>query len=522
MSIHLNRAQDLLNGKVYIHSSVEEKNLDSEIWNVDLSNKTYQLYAHSLTMVNYLTNAFLETDNTEYLLYANKFYNTWLETKHKSKFVWHEHPVATRLKNIILLLKHRQQFQSVSSKDLEIIREHIEYLLIDDNYRENNHGIMMDRALGEILKDLPQVLNDLKEIIIKTVKDRSQNAILRDFSSKGLHLENSPDYHRLTTKWLLNIEENLNMEGESLDKKYLERLNKALKLDAIIVKPNKRYPIVGDSSDGQFKKEKSFNNFVDREAGRVILHNRGKRSQLAFISGYGSKGHKHYDDLSFTFHDGKKDIFNDSGKYNYKTKDPIRKHVVSTLGHNSLSVYKENYSLSNDKKIMKQIGIESFNDKSEYYVVKGFNKSYEGLLLERTIIFFKTNTIIILDQFTSKNQNTIAVNFNLGLGVKAEEIGKGKYRIKSDKTYILESHINRFTSVLLNDSNSTPCKISNKFNQYESNQRILYRQKTKKGEFLTSIINEKDELRNLSFDGKILNLELNKKKYNINLDKGIV
>src|SRR5699024_488993 len=118
-------------------------------------------------------------------------------------------------------------------------------------------------------------------------------------------------------------------------------------------------------------------------------------SQLTFISGYGSKGHKQFDDLSFIFFDGNEVVFNDSGKYNYDLKDPIRKHMISPLAHNSLSLYKENYTVSNNMKAKEAVFINHTKSHKYYKLVQGVNNSYPNLKLVRTLIYFYDNTLLI-------------------------------------------------------------------------------------------------------------------------------
>lgn len=510
-------SNELLEGDVFIHVSVGYASKKEEFWNQKLENKTYQIYANSLTFLKYLTEQYIESNDTIYLDEAEELLCRWIESKHLSNFVRHEQPIAARLNNILRYSQSRYP-DNIPTDILEIVEDHIRFLLDDKNYRKNNHGIMMDTSLSGTLKFIPKSLKYIEQSIINKVISRSQEAIDRDFSPKHLHLENSPDYHRLTVRWLHVVEKNLNQVGSTLGESYVKKLEKAATLDAIISMPNLRYPIYGDSSDGTFKGIKKYEDFIDKKAGRAILQNEKEKSQLTFIAGYGTKGHKHYDDLSFIFYDGNQILFNDSGKYNYNKNDKIRKHVISPLAHNSLSIYKKNYTISNKKSDQENIYIENYFLSEKYKIVKGVNESYPDTKLTRYIAVLENNTIIIYDKFNSKNQNTIAVNFNLGLNITATHLERGKYLIEGVNNHVLQSHAGKYTSVILNDSELTPCKISNKFNKYESNQRILYRQKTRKGFFLTTISKEDDVIEVIEFNENNLILKSNNQTYNISFD----
>lgn len=518
MLSNIDFANDALDGKIFIHASVGYITKNDDIWNTNLKDKTFQIYVHSLPMLRYLVQSYNETKNEAYLSESFFYFKQWKQVNHSSKYVWHEQSVASRLRYFILLSNVVRDNDEILKEELDFeIRKHAEFLLDDNNYRENNHGIMMDRALSNCLPSLSPRYDDLKKEITKIVKLRAKNALNRDFSYKKLHLENSPDYHRLTTIWLSEIENNLNSIGESLGVEYKNQLETSSKIDSIVASPTLRYPIMGDSSDGRFKGEKSYDNFVDYEAGRAIVHNRKYKSQLTFISGYGSKGHKHYDDLSFIFHDGKEYVLNDSGKYNYKKNDPIRRHLISPLAHNSLSKYNELYTLSNLHDEKSKVYLSSFKEFPTYYKLEGWNKSYEKLELNRIIIYFKNNSIVIIDNFNSNEQNTVAVNFNIGLNITVEKKSHSEFNLKGKSEYVLKSHHGTFTSVLLNDSKTTPCKISNRFNKYEENNRILLRQKTRNGSFVTSITPKSHEIKDVNFSNNILTLLLNEEFVEINL-----
>lgn len=510
-------SEELLNGEIFIHTSVGYVSKQDDFWNQNLSNKTYQIYVHSLSFLKYLSEAYAKTNNTAFLIAGEKLLYRWINTEHKSKYIMHEQSVAARVNNILRFSQY--QYKNNISEDLiETVKKHIDFLLDDQNYRENNHGIMMDTSLSGTLKYIPKSLKYIEEDIISKVKIRSKKAIDRDFSSSNLHLENSPDYHRLTVRWLNKIEKNLNLVNQTLGKKYIGKLTDASKLDGIIAMPNLRYPIYGDSSDGTFKGEKTYIDYVDREAGRAVLQNKKNKSQLTFISGYGSKGHKHFDDLSFIFYDGNEVLFNDSGKYNYDKKDRIRQHMVSPLGHNSLSIYKENYRITSLESDKTGITIDGYIINDDYKIIKGINRNYNETELIRYMVILNDDTIIIYDKFDSASQKSIAVNFNLGLNVWPSTISRGTYLLEGVEKYILKSHFGKFTSVILNDSNLTPCKISNRFNTYESNHRILFRQKTRKGFFLTSLSRHENNFEIIKFNHENLTVQSNNKVYEINLE----
>lgn len=77
----------------------------------------------------------------------------------------------------------------------KLIIKHCVFLADDINYKTNNHGILMDESLfSASFYITDKVVRDLYNNI---ALNRVKLAMYRDFSRKGLHSENSPEYHRM-------------------------------------------------------------------------------------------------------------------------------------------------------------------------------------------------------------------------------------------------------------------------------------------------------------------------------------
>src|SRR5699024_8843949 len=98
MENFLDHANNALDNKLFISNSVGIVNGNEEIWNLKLENRTYQVYAHSLLMVYYLTEAYNATLDEKYIKLAQTYLSSWMRKKHKSRYIWHEYPTLSRLK----------------------------------------------------------------------------------------------------------------------------------------------------------------------------------------------------------------------------------------------------------------------------------------------------------------------------------------------------------------------------------------------------------------------------------------
>ena len=182
--------------------------------------------------------------------------------------------------------------------------------------------------------------------------------------------------------------------------------------------------------------QKKYNNFVDIQAGIVIFQDLNKNDSklstwMSFTCGYGSKTHKHHDDLSFTLFWKGKDIFVDSGKYNYDKNNKYRQYITSPLAHNTITIEGLSYEL--DKPIVdrKKITITDFVSNSVYDLVKGKNINYKGREIYRTFVFVKPDIIIIFDKIWGASENRGLQLFNLAPHIEILEIKNNHLHIKS-------------------------------------------------------------------------------------------
>src|SRR5699024_3275853 len=124
----------------------------------------------------------------------------------------------------------------------DILNSHCNFLYDEDNYKNNNHGIMMDNAL---LTASYFSENINKNFYIEKAFYRLKYAINRDFTRKGLHLENSPEYHRLVLNLLSKSQYIMSILDLKFDVETNRILYRAKKVSSYIIKPDKIYPLIG-------------------------------------------------------------------------------------------------------------------------------------------------------------------------------------------------------------------------------------------------------------------------------------
>src|SRR5699024_7926752 len=229
--------------------------------------------------------------------------------------------VSARIRKIIDFQNSRTNVKLSKRIYKKLLEMHCDYLYNDKNYKNNNHGIMMDESL--IIASIHISNKDLREIYLNKAFLSIKVALYRDFTRKVVHLENSPEYHLLVLKLFKRIQDHLENTNFSFDKEMKDILKRAELYRHYIIKPDGKFPMIGDTGTIQNKKiKKMFTDFIDYEAGIAIIHNKNyitnsDSTYLTLSAGYKSLTHKHKDDLSINLFLNGRDVLIDSGKYNY-------------------------------------------------------------------------------------------------------------------------------------------------------------------------------------------------------------
>lgn len=477
----------------------------------DSNANTYQTYLHSLSIVNAMTIISKADGNEKLQENARDIIMDWHNTDHSkgNNFAWKEHPVSSRLNYIIDFQDFSENFK-INDKDFnEIISDHCDFLYTERNYKFNNHGLMMDYSL----------LNASKYISDKTQKTmytdkalyRIRYALRRDFTRRGIHLENSPEYHRMVLMIFRKIERKLKELRIPLGKQEKEILDLADQFKNIMIQPNQLYPIIGDTGTISDKRIiKNYNDFIDSEAGIAVIHNENKKdneksTMLTFKCGYQSKTHKHYDDLSSTLYIEGKELLVDSGKYSYNSKDPIRKHIISPKGHNTILIKGKNYKLSTPFQDQFGLRLLRLSKKRNYKLISGINKLYSNVNMTRHNILTEHNIYIVVDRIVSTELITSQQNFNFNEKAVVNKIDNHNFEIQlDDETYVLKT-FERYDSTIT--SSIEKGYISRVFAEYNENKRVVFSQDSKNATFISVILN-KNKLSSLG-EINLLNSKLN-------------
>ena len=344
---YLKESDNLLNNKILIPSK------DNNYWqyNGDMNefknqNRSDQRYLYSFFMLNDLVNAYNQTENVEYLkkgfAYLKDFYEQCpYDFDPVGNMPWHDEATAQRQINTVRFYKVAKYY--LAEDELKLMRDNLEFTadkLNSEMYTGfNNHGMFQDLSLYFYGKAFA------KPSLVSESTTRLQEYFLKSFSSEGVHLENSPEYH---FEMLYILKDFFNSVQSTDFDKYDELLDvykKSVRYSKMVILPNGYLPNIGDTASlkidlSDFYSKEDLKNI---DEGRNAFLDSGfdiykkDKSYLAFIGPAYLSYHHHDHDLSFWLYKNG-NIFTEVGKYGYDWDNPESKYVRTYPAHNSVVI----------------------------------------------------------------------------------------------------------------------------------------------------------------------------------------
>lgn len=456
-----------LNNRIVPFPGFDVTDFNSGIWKVTKSEKygnSYSLYIHSLRVTVELMLAFEATREIKYFDKAEEIILSWIEhskTNDSNKMIWYDHTTANRTQALIhyIYLANELNRSIDYKKFIGLLREHSNVMSDDSIYKFNNHGLMMDRSLmilGYILDD---------ELLLTKGKNRAINTFWYSFSSKGVHLENSPQYHSMVVRMYNEIESYLNKRADSLGEHIINYLKLSKNYIPIVTKPNQRLASIGDSGPDKQSRKKKFENLYDVEAGvSVLQYEKPHPMFTTFIAGYSSRVHKHKDDLSITLNYKNRDFLVDPGKYSY-TMNKTRQYITSKEAHSSFYLKDFDYTIKNENRYDRKVCLETYYDNHLYTLVKGKHNDFDGSHAEltRTVIQLKESPIVLLvDRVKTRVKHGLKFeqNFNLDSDVQVEETKIGYILLSGEEAICVRQFINTGKSKIVEGNVNVPIAVN--------------------------------------------------------------
>lgn len=420
--------------------------LDEEIpWDEsEKTNRSWSFHIHCWDMIHDLLMAYSMTPKRRYfdssLRVALEWAVRYSSFDTSSTFAWYDMAVGLRVQRLAYILDVAIRMDDIDSKDISILFECLElhriYLEDDKNIKyHNNHGFY--QAAGQLaMARRFDTLPNMKEALIQA-KERLVKLLDSQFSEEYIHMEHSPDYHRMVYDTLLGIIKS----GLIQDNDIISKAKEIEKNLAWFVLPNGNLANFGDSDYRMIQTEKITTNKWETEVMQYVssggtkgvppeenvrvfektgyfvvrkpwspLNGIKHGSYLAQTLAFHSRTHKHADDLSLIWYDRGKEILVDSGRYGYLQKvetgsdlwkqgfwykDPNRVYVESTHAHNTVEIDGK----CNPRKGVVPYGsaLQRWGSQNGLYFCEGHVRIFKSIRFYRTLVFLPDQWLLVFD-----------------------------------------------------------------------------------------------------------------------------
>lgn len=366
-----------------------------EDWSIyGAKSRTWGFNLHTLAFMEPLLREYDRSNSSEWLRKALDIAMDWI-SKHPDSddeddpMAWYDMALALRTPHLLALALRVARIPELSDEAIILVAElmrHIDELHRDRAFNSsNNHGFYTAAAQLHISRYAPWL--SLDGSAQSQGAERMLVMASTQFSPDGVHLEHSPDYHRL----LLRSFERAVEAGLITDEETRRRVSRAATVLGWLVQPDGNLVQFGDSpetrmtlknatsidpetlfilKDGKVGDPPSTEMQVFPDGGYAFVRSPrpqspgelGKSGYLAFSAAFHSRAHKHADDLNLVWYDKGQQILTDSGRYGYGEllppdsplrKDgfyyasPERQYFEGTMAHNTLMVDGKNQDRRN-------------------------------------------------------------------------------------------------------------------------------------------------------------------------------
>jgi len=420
--------------------------------------------AHMLTPVFLLSYAYSSSNELEYIKLAFSMLRTWAYFEQSSPARWFsaEHRIMASRTVVLVYFAMVQESTNLNAGEWisQLVRFHCNWII--RNYKQkHNDGILMD--LGLIIAG--KYLGDTDFTEQGCIGLCAQLSYI--YPHKAAHRGSSTRYNidmlwRFFTPFYC-------LQKLNLPEQYIQQISECISgaIDFVtdMVMPTSEILTVGDShaaffraSKGAIRECSKFGHMKlayalsqgrqgempqeTRKETAKIYHKDGyaffrstwdsedyeNATWICFKAGYSSLVHKHKDDLALCFVTKGVNVFIDPGM---GTKgDLAHEYLQSAFAHCGVIVDNSSYTL--EKNMSHKVGLfgSRFKQQSNLTIAGGYNNMYEGVYIDRTIMYVHEHEFYIIDDIYSETEHKYAQNYHLSNEVEVIACAPGFASIK--------------------------------------------------------------------------------------------
>jgi len=405
--------------------------------------RSWSYHIHCWDMLDPLLQGFHSSQQHRYLEGALRIADEWIAECSFSaspSFAWYDMAVGLRAIRLAYLIDAGARSEEVPDDTLTKLLlsavMHMEYLAKDANIAfHTNHGLYQVCGQLELGGRLPEIPG-MAELSAQGTR-RLDRILKTQFSEESVHLEHSPDYHRMVIKSVKAVIESGLILDDALSKQY-RAMEKVM---ARFVLPNGHIVNLGDTDDRDMSLslQSASTMWLTDEmrwavtGGRLGKSIRGvssypasgyaivravsagdedpsRDSYLCANGAFHSRTHKHADNLSFVWFDRGEPIFMDSGRYGYLDKverdselwnqgfwygAPERVYVESTAAHNCVEIDGTSYPRRDIKPF--RSAIRRSGESGGVYFIEMETQHFRGMRHIRMLLLLPGQWLVVLD-----------------------------------------------------------------------------------------------------------------------------
>jgi hypothetical protein len=189
--------------------------------------------------------------------------------------------------------------------------------------------------------------------------------------------------------------------------KFSASLEKIIVVTQHIIRPDKKFPMLGITGELPAHFKPSFGNLINAKSNIAILN--GGSAYLTINSGPQVHiRYPHHDQLSFTFFYDNISFVADSGEAIGVKDELAKEYCRSAVAHSALICNDSDYEISPYAEIT---SIKKIIENDEYVIVVTGHQLYEGVTLSRVFVWVKPNVLVLFDRAESTTEHKYTQNF---------------------------------------------------------------------------------------------------------------